>query len=255
MIASSRVPTSKSPPLRIGNSMAFRFGIRRRWLRISVRTLLLIVLVISVFLGYVSNRARKQAELVRRLTVENRAVIGFMQGKHMVGAVIPQSAVAAPHGCEGWRAITRFCGSTASIRLRSARTISASLLTIRPSKVCNWTRECATRECNMSAACQISKNWKPNRPISPTNRSLISRDSASSSFSLGQCPDNGRRAKATGEVDKPQGVESTEYPSHGRWRRVAATTIAERQDLSDCLCLRAEEREAVERLITSGRDS
>jgi Leucine-rich repeat (LRR) protein len=76
--------------------MAFRFSIHRRWLRISTRTLLLIVLVISVVLGYVSHRARKQEQLVRRLATEQRASFGFRQDKNEYGSMIPESAIHGP---------------------------------------------------------------------------------------------------------------------------------------------------------------
>ena len=76
--------------------MAFRFFIRRRWLRISTRTLLLIVLIISAVLGYFSHRARKQEQLVRRLAAEQRASFGFRQDKSEIGSMIPESAIHAP---------------------------------------------------------------------------------------------------------------------------------------------------------------
>jgi Leucine-rich repeat (LRR) protein len=77
--------------------MAFRLGIRRRWLRISMRTLLLIVLVLCAWLAYVSNRARKQEELVRRLVHEGRGVVGYhhqidANGKGIRDAPLPGPA-------------------------------------------------------------------------------------------------------------------------------------------------------------------
>ncbi|HEV3166624.1 MAG TPA: hypothetical protein VGZ22_21545 [Isosphaeraceae bacterium] len=41
---------------------------KRRWLTISLRALVLLILVIAVWLGYVTNRARRQAEAVAALT-------------------------------------------------------------------------------------------------------------------------------------------------------------------------------------------
>ena len=77
--------------------MPFRFGIRRRWLRISMQTMLLIVLVLCAWLAYVSNRARKQEELVRRLVTERRGVVGYHHewdaaGKHVSNAPLPGPA-------------------------------------------------------------------------------------------------------------------------------------------------------------------
>jgi Leucine-rich repeat (LRR) protein len=93
--------------------MAFRLGIRRRWLRISTRTLLLIVLVISVVLGYVSHRARKQEELVRRLLTEGRGKVGYRHAWDEAGKRIPNAATPGP----AW--LRRLIGEHAFLQLHT----------------------------------------------------------------------------------------------------------------------------------------
>ncbi|HJS07017.1 MAG TPA: hypothetical protein VJ809_05130 [Pirellulales bacterium] len=92
--------------------MAFRFGIRRRWLRISTRTLLLIVLVLCVWLAYVSNRARKQEELVRRLVNEGRGVVAYHHQIDANGKGIPDAPLPGP----AW--LRRLIGDHAFLSLR-----------------------------------------------------------------------------------------------------------------------------------------
>ena len=91
--------------------MALRLGIRRRWLRISTRTLLLIVLVLCAWLAYVSNRARKQEELVRRLVHEGRGVVGYHHQIDANGKGIPDAPLPGP----AW--LRRLIGDHAFLRL------------------------------------------------------------------------------------------------------------------------------------------
>jgi Leucine-rich repeat (LRR) protein len=92
--------------------MPFRWGIRRRWLRISMRTLLLIVLVLCAWLAYVSNRARKQEELVRRLVHEGRGVVGYHHQIDANGKSIRDAPLPGP----AW--LRSLIGDHAFLRLR-----------------------------------------------------------------------------------------------------------------------------------------
>src|SRR5687768_9966371 len=102
-----------------GLLVMFRFGIRRRWLRISMRTLLLIVLVLCAWLAYVSNRARKQEELVRRLVYEDRGMVGYHHQLDANGDYDPDAPIPGP----AW--LRRLIGDHAFLRLKIVATYTS----------------------------------------------------------------------------------------------------------------------------------
>src|SRR5690242_5096557 len=80
----------------------------RRWLAVSLRALMLLILVLAVWMASVTNRARRQAQIVEGLR-DGRGAVGkncgfdyqFVSG-HANGKEIPNARIPGPASLRRW---------------------------------------------------------------------------------------------------------------------------------------------------------
>ena len=92
--------------------MRFRHPLRRSWLRLSIRTLLVAVTLLCVWLAYAAHRARLQEDLVRRINANGGGAFGYHHEMDEAGQHIPDAEPPGPL----W--LRRLIGDHAFLRIR-----------------------------------------------------------------------------------------------------------------------------------------
>jgi hypothetical protein len=233
--------------------MAFRFGIRRRWLRISLRTFLVLILVLCAWLAYVSNRARKQEELVRRMVHEGRGVVSYHHEIDAAGNSIPGASLPGP----AW--LRRLVGDHAFLRLRAVGTYNATeddLRLISQFPSIEWlSLDARLRDEGMEQVARL-RNLKELELEAPhvTDRGLahVARLHKLERLAIGYARITDAGLKHLAELSNLKSLllDRTQVTGEGvNWLRKRIPSVAIYPENSP---FAAEEREIVERLIENG---